>query len=134
MFGRWGFHYIARLFQYHGAEHRVVFNHESGQPVTVAAAQSFPSWHPRCGTSFLMVVMLISIPIYTLLPFDGFVAKLISRLLLFLPIAGLSYEVIRYAARKQGSLLNLMPAPGLWLQRIPTQPPPHHMAEVPLHP
>jgi uncharacterized protein YqhQ len=133
MFALSRFHYIHRVFQYHGAEHRVVFNHESGKPVTVAAAQSFPTWHPRCGTSFLMVVMLISIPIYTLLPFDSFAAKLISRLLLFLPIAGLSYEVIRYAARKQGSLLNLMTAPGLWLQRITTQPPTDDMAEVAIH-
>lgn len=133
MFALSRFEYIHRVFQYHGAEHKVVFNHESGKPVDVPTAQSFPTWHPRCGTSFLMVVMLISIPIYTVLPFDGFAAKLLSRLVLFLPIAGLSYEVIRFAARKPGSLMNIITAPGLWLQRITTQPPSDDMAEVAIH-
>jgi uncharacterized protein YqhQ len=122
----WGisrFKDIHRVFEYHGAEHRVVFNYESGKPVTVPQAQSFPTWHPRCGTSFLITVMIISMVIYTLLPVDTFAAKFAARIVLLPVIAGLSYEVIRFAARRRGSMLALLTAPGLWLQRITTQPP-----------
>jgi uncharacterized protein YqhQ len=121
---------IHRVFEYHGAEHRVVFNFESGKPVTVETAQSFQTWHPRCGTSFLIVVMLISMAVYTLLPAETFAAKFASRIVLLPVIAGVSYEVIRYAARRRGSLLALMTAPGLWLQRITTQPPADAQTEV----
>lgn len=124
---------IHRVFQFHGGEHRVVFNFESGQPLSVENAQRFVTWHPRCGTSFLIVVMLISIPIYTVLPWDSFAAKLAARLLLLPLIMGVSYEVIRYAARRRTSLLALMTAPGLWLQRITTQPPADDQTEVAIH-
>ena len=121
---------IHRVFEYHGAEHRVVFNFESGKPVTVPNAQSFATFHPRCGTSFLIVVMMISMIVYTILPFDGFAARFASRIVLLPVIAGLSYEVIRFAARRRGGLLALMTAPGLWLQRITTQPPADDQTEI----
>ncbi|MBX9601936.1 MAG: DUF1385 domain-containing protein [Bryobacteraceae bacterium] len=121
---------IRRVFEYHGAEHKVVFNYESGKPVTVENAQRFVTFHPRCGTSFLLVVMVISMVMYALLPFDGFGAKFASRVALLPLIAGLSYELIRFAARRQGSLLALIAAPGLWLQRITTQPPGDTAVEV----
>ena len=70
---------IHRVFEYHGAEHKVVFNFESGKPVTVENAQAFTTFHPRCGTSFLMVVMVVSMVVYTLIPFSGFGMKLLSR-------------------------------------------------------
>ncbi len=71
---------IFRVFQYHGAEHKVVFNFESGQQVNVENAQKFVTWHPRCGTSFLFVLLILVIPFYALIPFDGFAAKLICRI------------------------------------------------------
>lgn len=114
---------IARVFQYHGAEHKTVFAFESREGVDVAKAQSFPTWHPRCGTSFLMTVMLLCIPVYMLFPPMGFWMKLVVRIAMLPVIAGVSYEIIRYAARKQSSLFAVMTAPGLWLQRITTQPP-----------
>jgi len=114
---------IRRVFEYHGAEHKVVFNFESGKALTVENAQSFRTFHPRCGTSFLLVVMLVAIVVYTLVPFQGFAAKFLSRVVLLPVIMGASYEVIRYAARRRGSLLAAFTAPGLWLQRITTQPP-----------
>ena len=114
---------IRRVFEYHGAEHKVVFNFESGQPVTVENAQKFVTWHPRCGTSFLLVVMFISMLVYMTLPFEGFAGKFLSRIVLLPVIAGLSYEVIRFAAKRQKSVMAAMTAPGLWLQRITTQPP-----------
>lgn len=122
---------IRRVFEYHGGEHRVVFNFESGKPVDIPTAQSFPTFHPRCGTSFLITVMLISMVIYTLLPFDGFAAKFASRIVLLPVIAGLSYEIIRFAAkRKEGVLMQLLAAPGLWLQRITTQPPDDQQTDI----
>ena len=114
---------IQRVFEYHGAEHRVVFNYESGQPVTVENARVFSTFHPRCGTSFLLVVMLVSIAVYTLLPFDSFGMRLLGRVVLLPLIAGLSYEAIRYAGKHRTGLLATLTAPGLWLQRITTRPP-----------
>lgn len=114
---------IRRMFEYHGAEHRVVFAFESGKPVTVEHAQTFSTFHPRCGTSFLLVVMLVSIVLYTLLPFDSFVMRFLGRIALLPLVAGLSYELIRFAAKRRKSLMAKITAPGLWLQRITTQPP-----------
>ncbi|MGE5486837.1 MAG: DUF1385 domain-containing protein [bacterium] len=114
---------IRRMFEYHGAEHRVVFAFESGKPVTVEHAQTFPTCHPRCGTSFLLVVMLVSIALYTLLPFDSFVMRFAGRLALLPVVAGLSYELIRFAAKRRKSVMAMLTVPGLWLQRITTQPP-----------
>jgi len=121
---------IRRVFEYHGAEHKVVFNFESGKPVTVENAQKFVTFHPRCGTSFLLVVMVISMLVYILIPFDGFLAKFLSRIALLPLITGLSYELIRYAAKRRGSFLAMLTAPGLWLQRITTKPPSDRQTEV----
>jgi len=114
---------IHRVFEYHGAEHKVVFNFESGKPVTVPNAQSFVTFHPRCGTSFLLVVMMVSVVVYAVIPAETFWAKMLVRVLALPLIAGLSYEMIRFAARHRGGLMALLTAPGLWLQRITTQPP-----------
>ena len=114
---------IRRMFEFHGAEHKVVFNFESGKPVSVDNAQKFVTWHPRCGTSFLFVIMLISMLVYMMVPAPTFAAKMIERIV-FLPfIVGLSYELIRFAAKRRGSFLAVLTAPGLWTQRITTKPP-----------
>jgi uncharacterized protein YqhQ len=124
---------IRRVFEYHGAEHRVVFNFESGQPVTVENARRFTTFHPRCGTSFLLVVMVISMVIYTFIPFESFVARFLWRMALLPLIAGTSYELIRFAARRRGSVLALLATPGLWLQRITTQPPSDEQTAVAIY-
>src|SRR5262249_10350709 len=116
-----------------GAEHKVVFNFESGQPVTVENAQKFVTWHPRCGTSFLLVVMVLAMLFYAFLPFDGFVAKFVSRIALLPLIAGTSYELIRFAAKHRATLLAALTAPGLWLQRVTTQPPADDQLAVAIH-
>jgi uncharacterized protein YqhQ len=121
---------IKRVFEYHGAEHKVVFNFESGKPVNVENAQSFVTFHPRCGTSFMFVIMLISMVVYMLIPVQTFAAKLAIRIALLPVIAGFSYELIRFAARRRGSFLALLTAPGLWTQRITTKPPSDEQAEV----
>jgi uncharacterized protein YqhQ len=114
---------IRRVYQYHGAEHKTVFAFENHDPLETGTVQKYSTYHPRCGTSFLMTVMIISILIYTLVPAVTFWGKFAARIALLPVIAGLSYEIIRYAAKHRGSLFALMTAPGLWLQRITTQPP-----------
>lgn len=121
---------IRRTFEYHGAEHKVVFNFESGKPVTVDNAQQFTTYHPRCGTSFMFVIMLMSMICYILIPVQGFAAKLALRIVMLPVLTGLSYELIRFAARRRGSFMALLTAPGLWIQRITTQPPSDRQAEV----
>jgi uncharacterized protein YqhQ len=114
---------IRRVYEYHGAEHKTVFAFENGDPLETAAVQKYSTYHPRCGTSFLMTVMIISMIVYMLIPVHTFWARFAIRIV-FLPlIAGVSYEIIRFAAKHRGSLFALMTAPGLWLQRITTQPP-----------
>ncbi len=120
---------IRRVYEYHGAEHKTVFAFENGDPLTTEAVQKYSTYHPRCGTSFLMTVMLISIGFYMLVPFTTFWARFASRIALLPIIAGVSYEIIRFAAKHRGSLFALMTAPGLWLQRITTQPPSDEMAQ-----
>jgi uncharacterized protein YqhQ len=121
---------IFRVFQYHGAEHKVVFNFESGKPVDVQTAQGFTTYHPRCGTSFLFVLMLLVIPFNALIPFDGFAMKLIGRIVLLPLVVGVAYELIRFAAKRRGSFLATITAPGLWLQRITTKQPDDSQAAV----
>jgi len=114
---------IRRVYEYHGAEHKTVFAFESGDSLSIPEAQKYSTFHPRCGTSFLMTVMLISIAFYTAVPVYTFWARFAIRIALLPVIAGVSYEIIRFAAKHRGSLFALMTAPGLWLQRITTQPP-----------
>lgn len=114
---------IRRVYEYHGAEHKTVFAFESGDSLSIPEAQKYSTFHPRCGTSFLMTVMLISIAFYTAVPVYTFWSRFAIRIALLPLIAGVSYEIIRFAAKHRGSLFALMTAPGLWLQRITTQPP-----------
>ncbi len=114
---------IHRVFEYHGAEHKTVFAFENGDPLETRAVQKYSTYHPRCGTSFLMTVMIISILAYTLVPVTTFWTRFAIRIALLPLIAGVSYEIIRFAAKHRGSLFAAMTAPGLWLQRITTQPP-----------
>jgi len=120
---------IRRVYEYHGAEHKTVFAFENGDPLTTSAVQKYPTFHPRCGTSFLMTVMLISIGFYMLVPFTTFWLRFAARIVLLPVIAGVSYEIIRFAAKHRGSLFALMTAPGLWLQRITTKPPSDDQAQ-----
>jgi uncharacterized protein YqhQ len=128
----WGvslFSDIHRVYEYHGAEHKTVYAFENGDPLQTAAVQKYSTYHPRCGTSFLMTVMIISIAVYTLIPVTTFWARFGVRIALLPVIAGVSYEIIRFAAKHRGSLFAVMTAPGLWLQRITTQPPSDDQAE-----
>jgi uncharacterized protein YqhQ len=114
---------IRRVYEYHGAEHKTVFAFENGDPLNAEEVQKYSTYHPRCGTSFLMTVMIISMIVYMFIPVTTFWARFAERIVLLPVIAGVSYEIIRFAAKHRGSLFALMTTPGLWLQRITTQPP-----------
>jgi uncharacterized protein YqhQ len=124
---------IRRVYEYHGAEHKTVFAFENGDPLNTGSVQKYSTYHPRCGTSFLMTVMIISMLVYMAIPVHTFWTRFGIRIALLPVIAGVSYEIIRFAAKRFSarnsstspgfSLFALMTAPGLWLQRITTQPP-----------
>ena len=122
---------IRRVFQYHGAEHKTVFTWEAGLPLTVDNARPQPRQHPRCGTSFLMVVMLVAIVLFSVIKFDSLLLNFLIRIALMPLVAGLSYEIIRVSAKKESSwFFKLMTRPGVWLQNITTQEPDDKQLEV----
>jgi uncharacterized protein YqhQ len=122
---------IRRVFQYHGAEHKTVFTWEAGLPLTVDNARPQPRQHPRCGTSFLMVVMLVAIVLFSVIKFDSLLLNFLIRLALMPVVAGLSYEIIRLSAKKESSwFFKFMTRPGVWLQNITTQEPDDQQLEV----
>lgn len=122
---------IRRVFEYHGAEHKTVFTWEAGLPLTVENARPQKRQHPRCGTSFLMVVMLVSIVLFSVIKFDSLVYNFLSRIALVPLVAGLSYEIIRLSARKEsGWFFKMITRPGVWLQNITTQEPDDQQLEV----
>lgn len=129
---------VKRLFQYHGAEHRVVYNFESGKDINVRNSQSFPTQHPRCGTSFMFIVLLSAIIVFSII--DTFIIKftgdinLFSRLAFHLPmmplVAGISYEFIKISSRNNNLFFKVLRRPGLWLQNITTRQPDDEMVKV----
>ncbi|HKF22678.1 MAG TPA: DUF1385 domain-containing protein [Candidatus Angelobacter sp.] len=114
---------IKRIYHYHGAEHKTVFAFEDHGMPTVAEAQKYSTYHPRCGTSFLMTIMLICIFVYAAFPIQTFWGKFALRVAFLPVIASVSYEMIRFSAKHGRSIFALLTRPGLWLQRITTQPP-----------
>jgi len=122
---------IKRVFGYHGAEHMVVHAHEAHEPLTVESVRRFPPAHPRCGTSFLMTVVLVSIIMFMFFPRDPFWFLVVSRIILVPIIAGISYEFIRYAGTHQGNIwVRLFNAPNILLQDLTTRQPDEGMIEV----
>ena len=124
---------IRRVFEYHGAEHKTVFTWEKGLDLTVANARIQPRQHPRCGTSFLMLVMLVSILLFSVIKFDSLLFNFLVRLAFIPVVAGLSYEIIRLSAKKEtGVFFKTITRPGLWLQNVTTKEPDDSQLEVAL--
>jgi uncharacterized protein YqhQ len=122
---------VRRVFAYHGAEHMTIHAFEHGDPLTPARIESYPTAHPRCGTAFLLLVVVISIVIFAFLPRVNLLLDLIVRLALVIPVASISYEALRLgAAHERSPLMRLVVAPGLLLQRITTRRPDARMIEV----
>ncbi len=125
---------IKRVFEYHGAEHKTVFAWEAGEDLTVANARRHPRRHPRCGTSFLMVVMLVSIVLFSVVKFDSLALNMLTRIALIPLIAGISYEIIRAAGKKESSaIFRLMTKPGIWMQNLTTREPSDDQLEVAIY-
>jgi len=123
---------IKRVFQYHGAEHKVVHAFEAGVELTPENADKYSTLHPRCGTSFVIMVMLLSILVFSIIPKDWpFIEKFMSRIVLIPLIAGLSYEFIKLSSKKMNNpFIRYMSMPGLWLQKLTTGRPSLDQIEV----
>lgn len=121
---------IQRVYEYHGAEHKTIACYEAGEELTPENVKKYTRFHPRCGTSFLLFVMIISILLFSLLPRTGIVLRVIMRLLLLPVVAGISYEIIKLAGRSKNRCVRLLSQPGLWLQRLTTREPDRSQIEV----
>jgi uncharacterized protein YqhQ len=125
---------IRRVFEYHGAEHKVVYTWEAGEDLTVPNARTKRRQHPRCGTSFLMIVMLVSIVAFSVVKFDSLFLNLLVRVLLIPVVAGVSYEIIRASAKSSAQwFFSVITRPGLWLQNITTKEPDDSQLEVAIY-
>lgn len=121
---------MQRVFEYHGAEHKTIACYEAGEELTVENAKKFTRFHPRCGTSFLLIVMVISILFFSFLTWNNVWMRMGLRLLLLPVVAGLSYEIIKFAGRSTSKCVSFLTKPGLWLQKLTTREPDGRQLEV----
>lgn len=121
---------IHRVFQYHGAEHKTIHAYEAGVELTPKNVQKFSRLHPRCGTSFLLIVMFVSIFVFSFLGWPSLWERILSRVILLPVVAGISYEIIRYAGRSKSKFAHYVSLPGLYLQYLTTREPDDSMIEV----
>lgn len=121
---------IKRVFQYHGAEHQTIACHEAGMELTPENAKKCSRLHPRCGTSFLVFVMIISIILYSFLSWESIITRIIIKLLLLPVIAGIAYEMIRLAGKSDNQLVKILSWPGMQLQKLTTRKPDESQLEV----
>lgn len=121
---------IQRVFQYHGAEHKTIACFEAGEALTVENVARHTRLHKRCGTSFLLIVMLVSIFVFAFLGWPDLAERIASRIILLPVVAGISYEIIRFSANSDNCLLGWAVKPGLWLQKLTTREPEPEMIEV----
>lgn len=121
---------IRRVFEYHGAEHKAVHCYEHDEKLIPANASKYKTLHPRCGTSFIMVVMVISILLFSFLGWPGIIERILSRILLLPVVAGISYEFIRLAGKSQAPWVKFISMPGMWLQKLTTREPDESQLEV----
>jgi uncharacterized protein YqhQ len=123
---------IRRVFQYHGAEHKSIHCYENGLDLTVENCRSFPTLHPRCGTSFLMFVMVISLLLYSFLGWPSWIVRIASRIIFIPLVAGISYELLKFAGKSSSSFIKFISIPGLLLQKLTTVEPDDDQLEVAL--
>ena len=121
---------IRRVFEYHGAEHKTIWTYEAGEALTVENVKKHSRLHPRCGTNFLLIVMVVSIFVFAFLGWPNLIERIISRIILMPVVAGISYELIRLAGRKENHVIQTLVKPGLWLQYLTTREPHADQIEV----
>ena len=121
---------IQRVFEYHGAEHKTIATYEAGEELTTENAKKHSRLHPRCGTSFLLIVMVVSIIFFSFLKWENPIERIVFRLLLLPIVAGVSYEIIKFAGRSKSKTVKILTMPGLWLQKLTTREPDESQLEV----
>jgi uncharacterized protein YqhQ len=121
---------IRRVFEYHGAEHKTIHAQEAGVPLTPENVRPFSTLHPRCGTNFLLIVMIVSIVMFAFLGWPSLWERILSRVILMPLVAGIAYEVIRFAGRSDSKWVAVAILPGLWLQKLTTREPDDSQLEV----
>ena len=121
---------IKRVFMYHGAEHKTIFCYEHGEELTVENVRKYTRFHPRCGTSFLVIVLLLSILVSSMVSWDNLWMRVVLKVLCLPIIMSLSYECIKFAGRHDNLFTRILSAPGLWTQRLTTREPDDSMIEV----
>ena len=121
---------LHRKFEYHGAEHKTIACYEAGLPLTVENVRKQSRFHPRCGTSFMILVIIISIFLYAVLPWTSTGLRVVYKLCLFPVLVGISYEILKWAGRSQGIVSRIISQPGLWMQRLTVKEPDDKMMEA----
>jgi len=121
---------IERVFQYHGAEHKTIHCYEKGEELTVENCKKYSTLHPRCGTSFILIVMVLSILLFSLFKWPDLYVRIVTRVLLLPVIAGVSYELLRWCGRSENIFTKVISAPGLFLQKLTTREPDDMQLEV----
>ncbi|MEG0838927.1 MAG: DUF1385 domain-containing protein [Hydrogenoanaerobacterium sp.] len=114
---------IHRVFEYHGAEHKTIACYEGGEELTPENVRKYRRFHPRCGTSFILIVLVISIIVFSFVPWASGVLRIIIKFLLLPVVVGIAYEIIKFAGRHDNFFTKIISAPGLWLQRLTTAEP-----------
>ena len=122
--------YIKRVFMYHGAEHKTIFCYEAGLPLTVENVKKQIRFHPRCGTSFVLIVVIVSVLVFSMVPWDNLSMRILLKFVCLPLVVGIAYEIIRFAGGHDNLLSKILSAPGLWLQRLTTSEPDDSMMEV----
>lgn len=121
---------IRRVFEYHGAEHKTIFCYEHGDELTVENVRKYTRFHPRCGTSFLLIVLVISIIVFSVVTWENLLMRIFLKILLLPLVIGVAYEIIKFAGRHDNILTRIISAPGLWLQRLTTREPDDSEIEI----
>jgi uncharacterized protein YqhQ len=121
---------IQRLYQYHGAEHKTIYCYEHGDELTPENARKYTRFHPRCGTSFLLIVLIVNIIVFSFVTWKILWLRILLTLVLMPVVVGISYEIIKFAGRHDNSVMRFVLAPGLWLQRLTTREPDDSQLEV----
>src|SRR5690606_5757409 len=121
---------IKRVFQYHGAEHKTIYCYENGEELTVENVRKYTTLHPRCGTSFLFIVMMVSMILFSLIGWTDPITRMVTRLALLPVLAGISYEIIKIAGRSQSTFMSIVSYPGMMMQKLTTLEPDDSQIEV----
>ncbi|MDI9477088.1 MAG: DUF1385 domain-containing protein [Natronincolaceae bacterium] len=123
---------IHRVFQYHGAEHKSIYCYENGEDLSIENVKKYSTLHPRCGTSFLFIVMMISMVLFSMVAWKGPISRMLIRLALLPVVAGISYEIIKIAGKSQSAVMSIVSYPGMMMQKLTTREPDESQIEVAL--